>query len=158
MNISFSPSPDYGPYGRERYQGEDLSRVSRADLRWYYFLGSFRMMHRGVDIGPPWTWVPLFDLIYGLRNAVAFTVGKSDVSRIDFTENAEAIDLALDGGEVRLLPTYTTSSISCSVLDFESGVDSFLRHELARVISEYPSLGQNGDVASLVASVRLDEA
>ncbi len=156
MRISFSASADYGPSGYEHRRGEDLANVSRADLRWYYFLGSFRIVHEGVDIGPPWSWVPLFDLVYSLQSAVVFVEGGEAIDRIDSTEKEEAIVLVRNGPEFRMLPTYVSSELTCSVSEFTSATRSFVRSELRRVTVEYSSLARNSHVLEIAGSVGLE--
>ncbi len=156
MRISFSASADYGPSGYEHRRGDDLANVSRADLRWYYFLGSCRIVHEQVDIGPPWSWIPLFDLVYSLQNAVVFAEGGKTIDRIDFTENEEAIVLVRNRHEFRMLPTYVSSELTCSVSEFASATRSFVRSEVRRVTAEYSSLARNSHVLEIAGSVGLE--
>lgn len=152
MRITFSSSADYGPQGYER-RGENLMTASRADLHWYYFLGSFQITRAEVDISPPWNWVPLFDLIYSLLGVIALIEKGQTTGRIDFTENDEVIKFTLSGRELHMFPTYASSELICPAGEFVSAVHEFVRRELRRLAVEYPSLMQNDHVVEIAQSV-----
>lgn len=156
MKIFFSPSPDYADHGRERTQGGDLAAVSRADLRWYYFLGRLRISRGGVEIGPPWGWVPLFDAMYCVQQVMVFAQGGNALGKIDFTENDEFISFELDAGGLRVVPTYLESELHCPVDEFVTAGANFIREELRRVVTEYPSLARNQHARALALEVGLE--
>ncbi|WP_329347525.1 hypothetical protein OG226_01880 [Streptomyces sp. NBC_01261] len=158
MEISFDSSTEYSGHGRENLCGDDLAAVSRADLRWYYFLGALRLTHAGVDIGPPWGWVPLFDAMYCLEQVMLFSQGGQGLGRIDFTENDESIDFELDRnfGSLRVIPSYLECAVVCTVDEFVAAGGEFIRRELGRVVSEYPSLAGNPHVQVLKRAVGLE--
>ncbi|MEU2154586.1 hypothetical protein ABZ532_06120 [Streptomyces sp. NPDC019396] len=154
MEISFSPSDDYAAHGRERRQGADLAAVSRADLRWHYFLGRLSISHSGTEIGPPWGWVPLFDAMYCVQQVVVFAQGGEALGRIDFTENDESIGFELErNGSLRVVPTYRESELRCSVAEFVAAGAEFIRRELGRVMAEYPALAGNEHACALAEEV-----
>jgi hypothetical protein len=156
LRIAFSASVEYGPHGREHTRGDDLAGVSRADLRWYYFLGSLRISQEEIDISPPWTWIPLFDAMYSVRHAMRFAEGHEALGTIDFTENDEAIIFTSNNGQLTLAPSYLEGSdVACSVAEFLDAGSLFIRSELTRVISRYPSLTDNPHVRALGREVGL---
>ncbi|MFB9927602.1 hypothetical protein ACFORO_20345 [Amycolatopsis halotolerans] len=154
MKISFSPSPVYSPHGRERTQGEDLTSVSENDLRWYYFLGQLSISHTDVEIGPSWGWIPLFDAMCSVRNAMRSAREGSGVWKVDFTENAELITFEFDRGSLRATPTYLETTLQCSVDEFVDAGTRFIAGELQRVMLEYPALAGNQAVRALAQAVR----
>ncbi|WP_245607813.1 hypothetical protein [Streptomyces hokutonensis] len=156
MEISFSSSPDYVDQGRERAQGGDLAAVSRADLEWYYFLGRLSISRSGVEIGPPWGWAPLFYAIHCVRQVMVFAQGGNALGKIDFTENDEFISFHLEQGGLRMVPTYLESELYCSVDEFVTAGVKFIREELERVVTEYPSLANNRHVCALSLEAGLE--
>lgn len=156
MKISFSPSPDYADHGRERTQEGTLAAVSRADLRWYYFLGRLSISRSGVEIGPPWGWVPLFDAMYCVQQVMIFAQGGSALGKIDFTENGEFISFELDQDGLHMVPTYQESELHCPVDEFVAAGADFIREALQRVVAEYPSLARNQHARALALEVGLE--
>ncbi|MEU9174339.1 hypothetical protein AB0D34_42410 [Streptomyces sp. NPDC048420] len=158
MQISFGSSVDYSSHGRERAQGDDLAAVSRGDLRWYYFLGTLHISHGGTEIGPSWGWVPLFDAMYGVHQVMTFARGGPGSGRIEFTENDEFIEFRLDRDRkyLRVVPSYMGTEVSCGVDDFITAGRKFIRDEVARVTTEYPSLAENHHVQLLRVELGLD--
>jgi hypothetical protein len=131
----------YGPQGHE--SRVDLTSVSRRDLRWYCFLGAWRIGHGAIDISPPWGWTPLFDAFYGVRDVMKSAREGVAHDWIDFTENDERIRIVRRGDDLVLSPTYT-----------DAGRD-FIRRELAAVVVEHPLLGKNPAAQELAAEVGL---
>ncbi|MFJ3307144.1 hypothetical protein ACIPSA_29320 [Streptomyces sp. NPDC086549] len=156
MQITFTPSEDYGPHGRERVDGKSLAAVSKADLRWYYFLGTVEISHSGVEVGPPWGWVPLFDVMYNMQQVMIFARGGDARGRIDFTENDEVIEFSLEGDLLRVTPTYFDAELVVTVDDFILAGSNFIRSELSRITSEYRTLAENTHVRKLAQEVSLD--
>ncbi|WP_409463220.1 hypothetical protein [Amycolatopsis sp. GA6-003] len=156
MKISFSSSLDYGSRGRECTQSGDLADVSKADLIWYYFLGRLSISHGGVEIGPPWGWVPLFDAMYAVQEVMVFARGGNALGKIDFTENPEFISFELDRDFLRMTPTYLEATLRCSVDEFVDAGTLFIAGELQRVMREYPSLTRNREVHALARDVGLE--
>lgn len=156
MRISFSSSPDYGDQGRECTQEGDLADVSRRELVWYYFLGRLSISHAGVEIGPSWGWVPLFDAMYGVQEVMVFAQSGSGLGKIDFTENDEFISFEFHQGGIRLVPTYLESELWCSVDEFVAAGAGFIREQLLRVVGEYPSLARNQHVRALALEAGLE--
>ncbi|MGV9326795.1 hypothetical protein [Streptosporangium sandarakinum] len=111
MKISFQSSPDYADHGRERAQGGDLAAVSRADLRWYYFLERLSISRSGVEVGPPWGWVPLFDAMYCVQQVMAFAQRGNALGKIGFTENDKFVGFELDRDGLRAVPTHLESEL-----------------------------------------------
>lgn len=155
MQISFMASAEYSTYGKEFSSGDDLMVVSKADLRWYYFLGSLQISHAGVDISPPWDWVPLFDAMYCMRDVIIFAQGGDRLGRIDFTENAESIKFELNEDFLCVKPSYLKSEFTCTVSEFIIAGSGFIYAELERITSEYPRLAQNACVRSLAREVSI---
>lgn len=155
MRIEFVPDPFYGPQGRE-WQGGDLAEVTRADLRWYYFLGGLRISDGGREIGPPWGWIPLFDLLCNLQQVLIFLSGGDALGIVDFTENAEKIEFSLKGDALTISPTYEADTLECHVGSFIAECERFLRAELVRVLNEYPNLARNVNVRELAMTLDVE--
>lgn len=156
MEISFTPSGEYEAHGRERthQDGAALSALSGTDLRWYYFLGRLSITHSGIDIGPPWGWVPLFDAMYCVQQVMVFAQGGDSLGRIDFTENDESIGFELDQhGALRVTPSYLDTELWCPAAEFVASGADFIRRELRRVTTEYPDLAGNEHVQELARYV-----
>jgi hypothetical protein len=156
MKIYFTPSPDYAGHGREHVQGDELDAVSRADLRWYYFLGRLGISDSMREIGPSWGWVPLFDAMCCVRQVMVFAQGGDGLGKIDFTENDEFIDFQRTQKGLRLVPTYSKFELECTIGELVTAGGSFIREEVKRVIDEYPSLARNEYVRSLALDVGLN--
>ncbi|MFC8711191.1 MULTISPECIES: hypothetical protein [unclassified Streptomyces] len=154
MNISFS-NVEYSKHGREWIVGDDLSVVSKADLRWYYFLGRLSISVSGKEIGPPWGWVPLFDAFCCIQQVMIFAQGGDALGRIDFTENDEFISFEFEGDDLRVTPTYMEGQLFCSVADFVTAGSEFIRDELSTRVDAHPSLARNPSVRSLAMEVGL---
>jgi len=152
IRIGFAPDSLYEPQSRE-HTSADLAEVTRADLRWYYFLGRVSMGDDGTEIGPPWGWVPLFDFLYNLREVLEFSKGGSALGLIDFTENAERIDFALRGDSLIATPSYQEAVLQCPVSEFVAEGRRFIRAELARVVQQHPRITHNPHVRDLAESL-----
>ncbi|MFF7928896.1 hypothetical protein ACFZDP_49005 [Streptomyces mirabilis] len=135
---------------------DSLAAVSRADLRWEYFLGTLEISHFGIEIGPPWGWVPLFDAMYCVRQVMIFAKGGDALGKIDFTENDESIGFELKGNSLHVVPSYLDSELTCAVDEFISAGSAFIRRELIRVTSEYRSLAENSHARELAREVSLE--
>ncbi|MGW7534069.1 hypothetical protein [Amycolatopsis sp. NPDC054798] len=147
---------DYAAHGRECTQVGDLAEISKADLTWYYFLGRLSIRCAGVDIGPPWGWVPLFDAMYSVQQVMVFARGGNALGKIDFTENPEFISFELERNFLRMTPTYLEITSRCSVDEFVDAGTGFISRELQRVVREYPTLAGNREVRALARDVGLD--
>ncbi|GAA3619370.1 hypothetical protein ACG5V6_02280 [Streptomyces chitinivorans] len=157
MEISFSSTAQYAGQGLEHTCGADLASVSRGDLCWYYFLGRLWISRSGVEIGPSWGWVPLFDAIDSVQRMMTFARGGKGMSSIYFTENQESIDFTRERDVLRLVPSYLDSELICSVEEFAEAGTDFIRGELRRVVSEYPPLVRNSHVREVARSVGLED-
>ncbi|MDQ0845195.1 hypothetical protein [Streptomyces sp. V1I6] len=153
MRMAFAADPWYGPQGYE--SRVDLTAVSRRDLRWYCFLGAWRIEHGAIDISPPWGWTPLFDAFYGVRDVMKSAREGVAHDWIDFTENDERIRIVRRGDDLVLSPTYTDAEIVCRVDEFVDAGRDFIRRELAAVVVEHPLLGKNPAASELAAEVGL---
>ncbi|MEV4335260.1 hypothetical protein AB0K02_32990 [Streptomyces sp. NPDC049597] len=154
MRMAFSADARYGPQGHESRL--DLTTVSRRDLRWYCFLGAWRIEHETTDISPPWGWTPLFDAFYGVREVMESAREGAEHDWIDFTENDEQIRIVRRGDDLVLSPTYTETEIVCSVDAFVDAGRDFIRRELAAVVAAHPALARNAAARQLADEVGLE--
>lgn len=150
MRFTFQPSEVYSPYGREHAQHGHLAAVSKADLRWYYFLGELNISHREVAIGPAWGWIPLFDVIYSVCGMMEFIQGNGGSGRIGFTENAEYIDFSPSGDDVLVQPSYRDTFFTCPAGEIISAGKEFIREGLLYAVSSDASIAENPHLQSLV--------
>jgi len=100
--------------------------------------------------------VPLFDAMYCVQQVMVFAQGGNALGKIDFTENDEFISFQLDRDGLRVVPTYMESELHCSVDEFVVAGINFIRGELERVVTEYPSLARNQHVRALVREAGLE--
>ncbi|MGN9794769.1 hypothetical protein ACTMTU_27205 [Streptomyces sp. OZ13] len=153
MHLAYSADARYGPQGHE--SRVDLTAVSRSDLRWYCFLGAWRIEHGGIDISPPWGWTPLFDAFYGVRDVMKSARDRVAYDWIDFTENDERIRIVRRGDDLVLSPTYTDAEVVCRVDEFVDAGRDFIRRELAVAVADHPALATNPTARQLADEVGL---
>ncbi|MEU8694110.1 hypothetical protein [Streptomyces sp. NPDC048665] len=70
-------------------------------------------------------------------------------STIGFTENAELIEFAPDGGKVQVSCTYTTAGTTCELAGLKDAWLGLRHPVLAKLGSEYPRLAANPVLAEL---------
>ncbi|MBF9135543.1 hypothetical protein I0C86_42645 [Plantactinospora sp. S1510] len=87
---------------------------------------------------------------------MTYVEGGGGLGKIDFTENDEVIRFELEGGDLRVMPSYTKSALSCAVGEFLAAGSGFIRREIVKVVSEYPSLLNNAHVHALAKDVDLE--
>ncbi|ALC20740.1 hypothetical protein ACH46N_18240 [Streptomyces pristinaespiralis] len=153
MRMAFAEDSWYGPQGYE--SRVDLTTVSRSNLRWYCFLGAWRIEHGTTDISPPWGWTPLFDAFYSVREVMGSAREGAEHDWIDFTENDEKIRIVRRGDDMVLSPTYAEAEIVCSVDEFVDAGRDFIRRELAVVVADHPALAMNPTARQLADEVGL---
>ncbi|MCL2584993.1 MAG: hypothetical protein FWE35_21335 [Streptosporangiales bacterium] len=154
MYIEFGPDDVYTPRGKEKGSG-DLAQVSRGDLRWYYFLGRFYVGKDDCEVGPPWGWTPLFDILYDLNEVSSSIANGGAYDFVDFTENQEKINFSVREKIISIDPTYREESIECSVDEFIEECNKFIKNELARIVREYPEVYNNTAIKELASKVGL---
>ncbi|MEU0570441.1 hypothetical protein ABZ297_34330 [Nonomuraea sp. NPDC005983] len=91
-----------------------------------------------------------------MQQVMIFAQGGQALGKIDFTENDECIDFTLSQGTLRMAPSYMESELNCTVDEFVAAGTEFIRGELRRVTSEYPSLARNSHVRALARDVGLE--
>ncbi|MEU1201621.1 hypothetical protein ABZ446_36130 [Streptomyces sp. NPDC005813] len=110
-----------GPYvdrGREHQEEVDLAVVTRADLRWYYFLSDLSFTIHETELAPPWSWTPVFDFLWSMKGVLEH-LDRGEHSTIGFTENAELIEFVPEDGKVRISCTYATAEAVCELADLK---------------------------------------
>ncbi|MFE9422247.1 hypothetical protein ACFYNO_04690 [Kitasatospora sp. NPDC006697] len=141
-----------GPYtgrGREHREGARLAAVSRAELRWYYFLSDLSFTVDETELGPPWSWTPVFDFLWQLKGVLEY-LERGERSTIGFTENAEMIEFAPEeDGKVRVSCTYAASEAVCELGELKEAWQGFRRAVLVELGREYPPLAANPVLAEL---------
>ncbi|GAA1643792.1 hypothetical protein [Actinoplanes couchii] len=150
IEIEYRRTGPYVVHGRENDEGVDLALVSRADLCWYYFWSDLSFTIGGIDLSPPWSWTPVFDLLWSMKGVLEHLEGGEN-STIGFTENAELITFTLDGGAVRVSCTYTEAEAVCEFADLTRAWLDFRQAVLARLVGEYPRLAANPALDELAA-------
>lgn len=140
-----------GPYvdrGREHREETDLATVSRADLRWYYFLSDLSFTVDGVEIAPPWSWTPVLDFLWQLGGALGY-LEHGEASTIGFYENAELIEFTPEAGKIRISSTYSTVMAICEFADLKDAWVAFRDAALTELDREFPQLAANPAIAEL---------
>ncbi|MFF3639297.1 hypothetical protein [Streptomyces sp. NPDC002250] len=116
IKIEYRQTGAYVDQGQENREGVDLAVVSRADLRWYYFLSDLTFMIGEVGLTPSWPWTPVFDFLWSMKGALEH-LEPGERTTIGFTENAELIDFLPEGEKVRVSCTYATAEAICERAD-----------------------------------------
>jgi hypothetical protein len=96
---------------------------------------------------------PLVDALYSVRGVMRFARVEVTFDRIDFTENAEYLELTVDGERIHVTSTYLDSELSCPVDEFLASGTSFIHAELRRVIDAKFSLARNPTFRALAQEV-----
>jgi hypothetical protein len=112
-------------------------------------LGRLSITDGSREIGPPWGWIPLFDILCKLQRVLIFLGGGDALGIVDFTENAEKIEFSFEGDALLISPTYEVDALECPMNVFIAECESFLRAELVRVSNEHPDLIENVAVRQL---------
>lgn len=148
IEIKYLRTGPYVHHGRETLDGPDLAVVSVADLRWYYFLSDWSFTIDDVELTPPWSWAPVFDLLWSMKGVLG-QLERGEHSAIGFTENAELIEFASVGKRVKVSCTYSRAKAICELIDLEDAWLSFRQDVLNRLTTEYPKLTVNPALADL---------
>ncbi|MGW1818631.1 hypothetical protein ACWCQM_34345 [Streptomyces sp. NPDC002125] len=145
--MTFEGDACYGPQGHESRL--DLTTVSSRDLRWYCFLGAWRIERGTTDISPPWGWTPLFDAFHTVLHVMDFARAGTERVQVGFTENDERIRLEHRGDDLVLSPTYTEAEIACPTAEFIDAGHDFIERELGGLVTRHPALALNPAVRQL---------
>ena len=140
-----------GPYvgqGQEHQEGMDLARVSRGDLRWYYFLSDLSFTIGETELTPPWSWTPVFDFLWSMKGVLE-QLERGEHSAIGFTENADLIKFSAEHGKVRVWCTYTTAEAVCELADLKDAWQGLRQSVLNELTREHPRLAANPILAEL---------
>ncbi|WP_441248571.1 hypothetical protein [Kitasatospora sp. McL0602] len=140
-----------GPYvdrGREHREGVDLAEVSRADLRWYYFMSDLSFTVGGAEMAPPWSWTPVFDFLWSMHGVLGY-LERGEHSTIGFTENAELIEFTPEAGAIRITASYSEESALCPLPELRDAWLAFRHTVLTELGAEYPQLAANPVLAEL---------
>ncbi|MFB8177636.1 hypothetical protein ACFC8N_16530 [Streptomyces sp. NPDC055966] len=148
IEIEYRQTGPYVSHGRENLEGVDLAVVSRADLRWYCFLSDLSFTIGEVELTPPWSWTPVFDFLWSMKGVLEH-LERFKHSTIGFTENAELIEFAPDGGKVQVSCTYTTAGTTCELAGLKDAWLGLRHAVLTKLGSEYPRLAANPVLAEL---------
>ncbi|MFI9328740.1 hypothetical protein ACIGZJ_14480 [Kitasatospora sp. NPDC052868] len=148
VTLEYLRTGQYVDRGREHQEGVDLARVSRADLRWYYFLSELSFTVDGAQLAPPWSWTPVFDFLWSMHGVLGY-LERGVGSTLGFTENAELIKFTPEAGKIRIACTYSTIEAVCELAELRNAWIA-LRHDvLAELSLEYPQLAENQALAEL---------
>ncbi|UKZ02839.1 hypothetical protein BOQ63_001515 (plasmid) [Streptomyces viridifaciens] len=139
-----------GPYvdrGREHQDGADLAAVTRAELRWYYFLSDLSFTIGETELAPPWSWTPVFDFLWSMQGVLE-QLERGERSTIGFTENAELIEFVPEDGKVRVSCTYATAEAVCELADLKDAWQGFRQAVLSELSAKHPRLAANPALAA----------
>ncbi|MCX4403668.1 MULTISPECIES: hypothetical protein [unclassified Streptomyces] len=148
IKIEYHQTGPYVDQGQENREGVDLASVSRADLRWYYFLSDLTFTIGEADLTPPWSWTPVFDFLWSMKGALEH-LERGEPTTIGFTENAELINFVQEGEKVRVSCTYATAEAVCERVDLKNAWLILREAVLAQLSGEYPKLAANPVLAEL---------
>ncbi|WP_430379881.1 hypothetical protein [Streptomyces sp. B1-3] len=126
IKIEYRQTGSYVDQGQEHQEDVDLALVSRADLRWYYFLSDLTFTIDEAELTPPWSWTPVFDFLWSMKGALEH-LERSEPTTIGFTENAELIRFVPEGEKVRVSCTYTTAEAVCERVELRNAWLGFER-------------------------------
>src|SRR5689334_11197480 len=119
IKIEYLQTGSYVDQGQEHQEEVDLALVSRADLRWYYFLSDITFTIDEAELTPPWSWTPVFDFLWSMKSALEH-LERGEHTTIGFTENAELINFVPEGGKVRVSCTYAAAEAVCERIDLRN--------------------------------------
>jgi hypothetical protein len=148
IKIEYCRTGPYADRGREHRAGADLAAVSRADLRWYYFLSDLSFTIGETELTPPWSWTPVFDFLWSMKGVLEH-LERGEYSAIGFTENAELIKFIPEDGKVRVSCTYATAEAFCELADLKDAWQGFRQGVLSELSCKYPRLAANPVLAEL---------
>ncbi|MGW0838352.1 hypothetical protein [Streptomyces prunicolor] len=150
IRIEYRRTGPYVDQGWENREGADLAVVTRADLRWYFFLSDLRFTIGEAVLTPPWSWTPVFDFLWSLKGALDH-LERGERTTIGFTENAELIVFVPEpGGEqVRISCTYASVEAVCERPDLQHAWLVLREAVLTRLSGEYPGLAANPALTEL---------
>ncbi|AZQ37415.1 hypothetical protein EJ357_31460 [Streptomyces cyaneochromogenes] len=148
IKIEYGQTGPYVDQGRENRKGVDLAVVSRADLRWYYFLSDLTFTIGEAELSPPWSWTPVFDFLWSMKGALEH-LERGEQTTIGFTENAELISFHPKGEEVRVSCTYAMAEAVCERVDLRNAWLIFREAVLTQLSNEHPKLAANPVLAEL---------
>ncbi|MFE0512825.1 hypothetical protein [Streptomyces sp. NPDC058964] len=148
IKIEYRQTGPYVDRGQENREGVDLAVVSRADLRWYYFLSDLTFTIGEAELSPPWSWTPVFDFLWSMKGALEH-LERGERTTIGFTENAELISLLPEGEEVRVSCTYAATEAVCGRVDLKDAWLALRQAVLTQLSVEYPRLAANPVLAEL---------
>ncbi|MGY6024661.1 hypothetical protein [Streptomyces spinosirectus] len=148
IKIEYHQTGSYVGQGQENHEGVDLAVVSRADLRWYYFLSDLTFTIGEAELSPPWSWTPVFDFLCSMKGALEH-LERGERTTIGFTENAELINFLPEGEKVRVSCTYATAEVVCERLDLKNAWLALREAVLTQLSVEYPRLAANPVLAEL---------
>lgn len=148
IKIEYRQTGPYVDQGQENREGVDLAAVSRADLRWYYFLSDLTFTIGEAELSPPWSWTPVFDFLWSMKGALEH-LERGERTTIGFTENAELISFLPEGEEVRVSCTYATTEAVCGRVDLKDAWLALREAVLTQLSVEYPRLAANPALAEL---------
>ncbi|MFJ5842768.1 hypothetical protein ACIQGO_39650 [Streptomyces shenzhenensis] len=148
IKIEYRRNGSYVDQGQENRAGVDLATVSRADLRWYYFLSDLTFTIGEAELTPPWSWTPVFDFLWSMKGALEH-LERGERTTIGFTENAELINFVPEGEKVRVSCTYAMAEAVCERVDLKRAWLALREAVLTQLSVEYPRLSANPVLAKL---------
>ncbi|MBD0669626.1 hypothetical protein [Streptomyces sp. CBMA156] len=148
IKIEYRRTGPYADRGREHQEGVDLAVVTRADLRWYFFLSGLSFTIDGTELAPPWSWTPVFDFLWSMKGVLGH-LDRGERSTIGFTENAELIEFVPEDGKVRISCTYAMAEAVCELADLKDAWQVFRQTVLSELGGEHPRLTANPVLAEL---------
>ncbi|MFQ6328007.1 hypothetical protein ACLMAL_17965 [Nocardia sp. CWNU-33] len=155
ITMAYNRSGRYVEQGREHDDAVDLATVSRADLRWYYFMSDIVFTIGDVDLTPPWSWTPVFDFLWSMKGVLRY-LDRGERSTIGFNENAELIEFRPEGEFIRVSCTYTTDVAVCRADELARAWLTFTQSVCAVLAAEYPALAANLALAGLLDAAEPD--
>jgi len=148
IKIEYRQTGSYVDQGREHQEEVDLALVSRADLRWYYFLSDLTFTIDEAELTPPWSWTPVFDFLWSMKGALEH-LERGEHTTIGFTENAELITFVPEGAKVWISCTYAAAEAVCERIDLRNAWVAFREAVLTQLSVEHPRLAANPVFAEL---------
>jgi hypothetical protein len=138
--LDFTLSPGWKMDGAQ----DDLATADEIALRYRLFLGDLIMTLGSSDFSTNWGWVPLVDLTASLRRAAMDIASSPEASvAIDFTENAEKLQLERRRSILHVSATYTQATAEVELPELVEAVHEFVLRLDKTLVNAYPTLLRN---------------
>lgn len=103
-----------------------IEKITAGEIRFDFLLGSVALCSSDDRINMDWEDIPLLDFVYGLQVIIKrLKICTSGGEDFDFTDNPEILKFSKNGELMTITPSFSTTIIETTFIDFESAVNIF---------------------------------